>query len=61
LRTFSKTFGEFVAKNPSFSVFLAGFLAFSGAVAWWSVPVAGVCSGAILMAIAAYPYISRKG
>jgi hypothetical protein len=61
LRTFSKTFGGFVAKNPSFSVFLAGFLAFSGSIAWWSVPVAGLCSGVILMTVAVFPYVSRKG
>jgi hypothetical protein len=61
LRTFSKTFGGFVAKNPSFSVFLAGFLGvLRVSIAWWSVPVA-VSAAGDFDAVAVFPYVSRKG
>jgi hypothetical protein len=62
LRTFSRVFIAFVAENPNLSVFLLGFALFCGSLAVYSLAVAGVVSGAILMLAAVYPYLmTRKG
>jgi hypothetical protein len=50
----------FVAQNPNLTVFLVGFLVLCGALARYSVTVSGVVGGAILMTIAAYPYVARR-
>jgi hypothetical protein len=60
--TFSRLIRAFIAGNPNLLVFLVGFTVFSWAVGTYSVPLAGMCGGVILMTIAVYPFlIARKG
>jgi len=52
----------FVQQQPNTVLFLAGFVSFVTGIASWSVPVAAVVAGALVMAVAAYPYLrTRKG
>jgi hypothetical protein len=46
-----------VGQNPSASVFLVGLVAFVAGVAQWSGPWAAVTGGAILMTVAAWPFL----
>lgn len=50
----------FIAENPNFSAFTLGFSVFSVSLGLYSVPLAGVIDGLLLMGVAAYPYV-RKG
>jgi hypothetical protein len=50
----------FVAENPNLSVFVLGFAVFCGAIASYSRPLAGAVGGAILMAVAVYPFLMPR-
>lgn len=57
---FCNRFVGFIAENPNFSAFTLGFSVFSVSLGLYSVPLAGVIDGLLLMGVAAYPYV-RKG
>lgn len=60
MRTFSRRLVAFVAGNLNFLAFLAGFAVFSASLAAYSGRLAGVVSGAIVMVIAAYPFMRTR-
>ncbi len=46
-----------VGQNPSAAVFLVGLGAFVTGLAQWSGPLAAMACGAILMTVAAWPFL----
>jgi hypothetical protein len=62
LLTFSRSFASFLASNPHLTLFVLGFAVFCGSLAQWvSGPVAGVVGGVIVMTVAVYPLVTKRG
>lgn len=51
----------FLAENLNFLAFLVGFGLFSGALASYSLRLSALVAGAILMVVAAYPFMVKRG
>lgn len=59
MRTLSDAIARAVLANINFLAFAAGFVVFALSLAAYSARLSGVVSGAIVMAIAAYPFMRK--
>lgn len=60
MRTLSRRCVAFAVGNLNFLTFVVGFGVFSAALAAYSWRLAGVVDGALLMLLAAYPYLVTR-
>lgn len=57
MSTSSRSFRRFVSENPRFLLVFVGYSLSLGGISAWSVPLACVCAGVLLMAAGLYPYV----
>lgn len=50
-----------MATNLSGVLFVVGFVSCVGGLASWSVPLAAVVAGVVVMGMAALPYLRKRG